>query len=1128
MDRIDRDRLHLALIAVMVALALVAILRATGEPASQQGAVAAGAESVTIVGAVFADKDADGVRDRNENGIADVSVSDGATIVQTDDSGRYSLPFDPERRRTDLVWVTVPSGYDVPTNANRTPQFYRELRGLVAGEERQQDFALQRSKQTARENFSFTALADVHVRPDPTYTNNGARFAAQLQQVNQVTGSPSFTLIAGDLLLDARDAEFEEYLAAQSTSKLPVYTAVGNHDIAFYAGPDYRDRIDPYRRYLGPEWYSFDYGQRHFVMLEDWLGFAEQPEQLEWLRQDLRLNARDDREVVVVTHVQLNAPDTREVRTAEYIKLLEEYNTKLVLMGHTHVNDVIASAQNVNTNSSGSNDNDFTPPGYRHVQFKDGRVLYPYKMFGVHRSLTLVNPAPGTEVSQARGELQVNAYNTASQVEGVQYSIDGAAERKLQQTSAFTWADPRWDARALPRGEHTIRVRATDDAGRTWQESATFRVGESDAVARPMEGADWPQFHGNERHTGRALDALAPQLRLAWSHRSPGSIMTSSPAVKDGAVYIGVRDEDGVSKNGLLAVDLATGRRLWKFTTQSQVQTSPAVQDGVVFAAEVRGTLYGIDARTGQELWRRVTAVEADGVQRGRMYTPPAVANGVVYQGYSTRAGTRLMALDGRTGREIWNVALENDQFVAATPIIEEGRLYVLGGSRYMIALDAATGQQIWRQRPTLSNWSHSVPSFANGRIFTAFRTGVVVAMDARDGSTLWTYQDPESASYTTRLVNEQVVPSATAVANGLVYVGLPDGTVNAFRAATGRKVWEFQTEGGVMSSATLSGSTLFVGSNDGKLYALDPDTGKQQWSYEIGAWVASSPAVTGNTLVVGAFDGNLYAFTGSPGEERPAGVEVEGASADTMVGGQPNPLKVRIYNDTDAAVAVTATAEAPSGWSAESAAATLAPNSASTVVVPVTPPALAAPGTETVRVRVGAGSARVYGSPDEAQVPVVPSGNAVPLALDSGDPDSPVLNTYDRLSPLDTFIEARGYGWASAIPLSRYRGAPDALRGDFTLNRAPATTTLRVNVPAGRHRVYVLTGDAASDSGRTSVRVDGQEVGNSGNDVIAAGQFRWFNFELDGGDTGRTADLEISGSLRDGFWRVNAVVMMP
>ena len=710
------------------------------------------AESVTIVGAVFADKDADGVRDRNENGIANVSVSDGATIVQTDDSGRYSLPFNPERRRTDLVWVTVPSGYDVPTNANRTPQFYRELRSLVAGEERRQDFALQRSKQTARENFSFTALADVHVRPDPTYTNNGARFAAQLQQVNQVTGSPSFTVIAGDLLLDARDAEFEEYLAAQSTSKLPVYTAVGNHDIAFYAGPDYRDRIDPYRRYLGPEWYSFDYGQRHFVMLEDWLGFAEQPEQLEWLRQDLRLNARDDREVVVVTHVQLNAPDTREVRTAEYIKLLEEFNTKLVLMGHTHVNDVandvIAGAQNVNTNSSGSNDNDFTPPGYRHVQFKDGRVSYPYKMFGVHRSLTLVNPAPGTEVSQARGELQVNAYNTASQVEGVQYSIDGAAERKLQQTSAFTWADPRWDVRNLSQGAHTIRVRATDDAGRTWQESATFRVGHADAVARPIKGADWPQFHGNARHTGRALDALAPQLRLAWSHRSPGSIMTSSPAIKDGAVYIGVRDEDGVSKNGLLAVDLATGQRHWRFTTQSQVQTSPAVQDGVVFAAEVRGTLYGIDARTGQELWRRVTAVEADGVQRGRMYTPPAVANGVVYQGYSTRAGTRLMALDGRTGRELWNVALENDQFVAATPIIEEGRLYVLGGSRYMIALDAATGQQIWRQRPTLSNWSHSVSSFANGRISTAFRTGVVVAMDARDGSTFWTYQDPESASY--------------------------------------------------------------------------------------------------------------------------------------------------------------------------------------------------------------------------------------------------------------------------------------------------------------------------------------------------------------------------------------------
>jgi len=37
MDRIDRDRLHLALIAIIFGLALVAVLRATGDPTSGQG-----------------------------------------------------------------------------------------------------------------------------------------------------------------------------------------------------------------------------------------------------------------------------------------------------------------------------------------------------------------------------------------------------------------------------------------------------------------------------------------------------------------------------------------------------------------------------------------------------------------------------------------------------------------------------------------------------------------------------------------------------------------------------------------------------------------------------------------------------------------------------------------------------------------------------------------------------------------------------------------------------------------------------------------------------------------------------------------------------------------------------------
>ena len=48
----------------------------------------------------------------------------------------------------------------------------------------------------------------------------------------------------------------------------------------------YADRINNYRKNVGPEWYSFDYSNRHFLVLEN-NGAAPFAEQLEWVKADL-------------------------------------------------------------------------------------------------------------------------------------------------------------------------------------------------------------------------------------------------------------------------------------------------------------------------------------------------------------------------------------------------------------------------------------------------------------------------------------------------------------------------------------------------------------------------------------------------------------------------------------------------------------------------------------------------------------------------------------------------------------------------------------------------------------------------------------------------------------------------
>src|SRR5699024_2215121 len=138
------------------------------------------------------------------------------------------------------------------------------------------------------------------------------------------------------------------------------------------------------------------------------------------------------------------------------------------------------------------------------------------------------------------------------------------------------------------------------------------------------------------------------------------------------------------------------------------------------------------------------------------------------------------------------------------------------------------------------------------------------------------------------------------------------------------------------------------------------------------------------------------------------------------------------------------------------------------TVQVPLTPPLQPSLATPTVQ---------LVDLPDAHPLNVVsvPAAEDAVLALDAGSASSPVLDGYARLSPEETWSAERGYGWVGDVPTVRDRARMDVLRRDFVLGREQ-DYVLRVAVPAGAHTVHVLTGDAYSPSGTTTVLEDGVE----------------------------------------------------
>jgi hypothetical protein len=122
--------------------------------------------------------------------------------------------------------------------------------------------------------------------------------------------------------------------------------------------------------------------------------------------------------------------------------------------------------------------------------------------------------------------------------------------------------------------------------------------------------------------------------------------------------------------------------------------------------------------------------------------------------------------------------------------------------------------------------------------------------------------------------------------------------------------------------------------------------------------------------------------------------------------------------------------------------------------------------------------------------------------------------------------------GPRSRVRLGRHRAGVTGPRRDRNTAaglraRRGAPTTLRIAVPAGRHEARLLTGDLDFASGNTIVTIDGAVVAESGNEEIPQGRFEWIGFSLDGGSAGRTVDMQLTGALRDGFWRLNALLVL-
>ena len=230
-----------------------------------------GADGAVARGTVFLDANRNSRLDAGERGIAGVLVSNGREVVASGAGGRYELPAYDDMN----LFITKPAGYATPVSRELVPRFAYIHK--VAGSPPLRFGGIEPTGPLPRainfpliedpvgDRFQCLVFGDTQ-----TYTNQEVSYVRDTlgrMLVSRDTSAVECLLFEGDVMGDDLSlyGRFKRIVAAGG---VPQYYVGGNHDLDFDATDDAHS-FDTFRREWGPEYYSFDIGRVHFVVLDN-------------------------------------------------------------------------------------------------------------------------------------------------------------------------------------------------------------------------------------------------------------------------------------------------------------------------------------------------------------------------------------------------------------------------------------------------------------------------------------------------------------------------------------------------------------------------------------------------------------------------------------------------------------------------------------------------------------------------------------------------------------------------------------------------------------------------------------------------------------------------------------------
>ncbi len=350
-------------------------------------------------------------------------------------------------------------------------------------------------------------------------------------------------------------------------------------------------------------------------------------------------------------------------------------------------------------------------------------------------------------------------------------------------------------------------------------QTTTTATGEGNAtVGCPETSADptSAMFQGTPERTGCFSAPTISEPTILWTAEVGLQGWLNNPVISDGVVFVGSAGSvqfEGDRRDGVYAIDLATGDELWFYRANNDVN-GVAVSGDLVIATGDEYAVWGIDVTSGRPVWSALLG--------GSVFGAPLIIDDLVFVGDAS--GT-LTALNLNTGQIQWKATVAGD--IRGGPASDGELVYVVGEDREVLAA-TLDGQEVWRttvEGPAGARTSvFAAPTVAGDYLIISlvrdavFADPGLIALDKSTGDLVWRASD----------------------------------------AAGVKTEW-----GSVRSSPAVAGDMLVYGDTySSQLIAVSIETGETLWSVEVGVFCYrhwSSPIVVSGQAILPRYDGGVY-----------------------------------------------------------------------------------------------------------------------------------------------------------------------------------------------------------------------------------------------------------------------------